>query len=141
MSRMILSAVVILASSVAVAAAKNIKRMPSSDNVKTLVCVTSEMSPNIDIRIEFAKDGAVVKLIDFGSDVSEAPTDGWSSKVTLQEAQDLIKGNAAMAFTDSRGVRKNENGKLLALKGGSGYVSLPFRGTTTVHAVTGCRAN
>lgn len=124
------------------AGTKTIKRMPSSETVKTMICATADFSPNVDIRIEFAKDKALVKLIDFGNDVDQAPTDGWSTEISMEEAKELMsKGNAALAFHDQKAAKGSTGGKLLALKKGSGYVSLPEKSGNNVYAVKNCNVS
>lgn len=141
MYKVIVSIMMLVAPVLVVATStKSIKRAPNSEAVKTLVCMTPETASNIDIRVEFSKASAIVKLINFGNDVSEAPTDGWGVEVSLEDANDLVtKGNAALAFYDKRAL--SPSAKVLALKNGVGFVALPDKKGNSVFPVSNCKVN
>ena len=81
---------------------------------KTMTCITDDMSPNVDIKIDLGLDEAAVTLILFGNDVDEVPSTGPSIKVNLEDAYNLINGNGLMSF--------NNNQLILNLKDSSGTI-------------------
>jgi hypothetical protein len=102
--------------------------------VKTLTCMTNDMSPNVDIRVETGRENAVVKLIMFGNDVDQAPTDGLSQVVSLEEAKNLLAGNGILAFYN------DANDKLVViLKDGNGTIAISSGENVQIVQIDNCR--
>lgn len=101
--------------------------------VKTMVCMTSDMAPNVDIRVELEKDSAVVKLILFGYDVDVAPTDGPATTVTLKEARDLLNGNAQISF-----INENNDQVWIVMEKHNGTIAIPNGDRLSVFTIDNC---
>lgn len=97
--------------------------------VKTLTCQTSDLSPNVDIRLEFGEKTAVVKLIVFGNEEEEIPTDGPSKIVSLKTAKKILGGNALIFIGPY----------LLYMENGSGTVTSKYKGELDTFDINNCK--